>query len=132
MKGDILIIGYTTEQSNFITAQLSSPDSILVLFPTRVLLQGGQRLIPAYWHGPSAKPRIFFDGYRFDQIFIADDSRMNIMQKLFPLLPELYAACSLSDIPVEFQISVLNTDTWNSDFIENWLGCNRRANDGYA
>lgn len=85
-------------------------------------MQDGQHIIPATWFGRKSNPKLLIDGYRLDQVIIADDSRMNILEKVFPFIPELYDACGRSEIPFEFQISILNTDTWDSCFIEKWCG----------
>lgn len=122
MKGDILLIGYTNEQSKRIASELTAEGSILIYSPRMIIMQDGQRIIPATWCGGKFNLNLPIDGYRLSQVIIADDSRMNILTKVFPFIPKLYAACSCSDIPVEFQISILNTDTWNSEFIEKWTG----------
>lgn len=122
MRGDILLIGYTNEQSIHIVSELSSEGSVQIYCPRMIVMQDGQRIIPAVWYGRKSSPRLRVEGLRLDQVIIADDSRMNILDKVFPLLPGLYAACGNSDIPVEFRISILNIDTWNSEFIERWQG----------
>lgn len=118
MRESILIVGYNTQLSRCIASHLSEKKVGNSFF-----LQDGTRIIPLTWFGTYQDfCELNLDGHRFDQVFIADDSRMKIMRKVMPLLPALYASCLHSDIPVEFQISVLNTDTWDSDFIENWFG----------
>lgn len=112
MKKDILIIGYNTAQSVSIINELSSFNSKRKPFG-EYIMPDGARLIPAVWKGSW----ILLDRYRLDQIFIADDSRMNILCKVTPLFPYLYESLSRSDIPIEYQISILNTDTWNSEFV---------------
>lgn len=112
LKKDILIISYNTEQAVSVANELGSFNS-MQWRNGKYIMSDGARLIPAVWKGTE----LLINGYMLDQIFIADDSRMNIMRKVKPLLPYLYASLSRSDIPVEYQISIINIDTWNSDFL---------------
>ena len=61
-----------------------------------------RRISPA-WFGR-------LDGYRFDQIILADDSRMMLKGYHCALLRELIYRCCCSDVPEEFRFIHYNTD----------------------
>lgn len=115
--GDILIIGYNAEMSQFVADQLAGFNQGRRR-NGRLFFQDGTRLIPARWGGTYPYfENLFLEGLRFSQVFIADDSRMRIMDKVGRYIRVLYYLMKYSDIPVEYQVSILNIDTWNSRFV---------------
>lgn len=114
MREDILVIGYNTQLSRDIASQLAEKKRGNLFF-----LRDETRLIPVTWFGSYPDfDELCLDEYRFGQVFIADDSRMKIMRRVRPFIRILYWCMKYSEIPPEFQISILNTDTWKSRFVD--------------
>lgn len=114
MTGDILIIGYDTEQSRRIALALLALNGN----PRQVShLPDGSLVRYARWSGRYPFATLFADGFRASQVFICDDSRMLILPQIWMNLLNIDIILSRSEIPREFQISILNTDTWNSEYV---------------
>lgn len=49
-------------------------------------------------------------GYRFDQVIVADDRRMEILAHHNILITQLLARCMNSHIPLEYQLQIYDID----------------------
>ena len=74
--------------------------------PDRLILYDGTR-ITAF---PPSRVRRFFDGYRFDQLILADDSRELIRGHCWEEIEIIRHNMIFSCVPEEYQILFYNTD----------------------
>lgn len=71
----------------------------------KVVLRDGTEIINVYSIGLK-----FLEGWRFDQVILADDRRMEIKERHRRVIAELLHRCGCSNVPEEFRLQIYDID----------------------
>lgn len=106
----IAFMGYNLEQTTVCFRQFArdNAESIKAAKPNRLVLKDGTMILPF----PAARVRVArMDGYRFDQLIIADDRRKNIYHAAAAEIRRIIGSAMIhSCVPGEYQIQFYDID----------------------